>query len=572
MTPTGGRSVLPRGPAAPLVASGLLLGLAYPPFHLVAPSFLALVPLALWVGRLPRGPEGRREALRGGLLLGLVFHSLLLHWLATALVAHSLLAVPAFLAAVLVLSGLLAAGTAAMHALTDRLAWPVWLAVPVCWTATEWLRAHLGDLSFPWMQLGDSLTGWPRLVGAADVVGSRGLSFWLALVSGLVAEALLRRAPPALERWLPGDGPGAEGPAAAGGRLAWRPAVAALLVVAVPLAYSLHRWTTLELEPAAEVTVLQPDVAPELKLAPDAAADSAGASVARLLGGAAAPEAGRADLVVLPETVVPRAVDAPSGGGGSARSRDGSSGAAGWVTDVAGRLGAPVLFGALDERRPPGGDGVERRNAVFLRAPDGRRLGRYAKRRLVPAVETTPFLEAAWLREGLAGLLGPRFGGLTPGPGPRLLAAGGTRFGVLICYESIFAGLGRGYRERGADVLINVTNDAWFGRDEPAWRRTSGLYQHPAHLVMRAVETRTGVVRSANSGVSGVVDPMGRWTRRTELFEPAAFTETVSTTEGRTLYVRWGDVVGGMAALAAALGVVAAALRGRRGRGPPARA
>lgn len=563
MTRAGGRSVLPRGPAAPLVASALLLGLAYPPFHLLAPSFLALAPLALWVARLPRGAGGRREALRGGLLVGLLFHSLLLHWLVTALAAHSLLAVPAFLATVAVLAALVAASTAAMHAVTDRLGWPVWLAVPVCWTAMEWLRAHLGDLSFPWMQLGDSLTGWPRVIGAADVVGSRGLSFWLALVSGLVAQALLRRAPPALERWLPGTGPDAAraGPA-------WRPAAAALLVVAVPLAYSLHRWSALELEPAAEVTVLQPDVAPELKLAPDEAADSARASVDRLLDGPGVPEAGRADLVVLPETVIPGVVGAPSGDRTTAPSGETSPGPAGWITELAGRIGAPVLYGAVDERPRPVGGGVERHNGAFLRGPDGRRLGRYAKRRLVPAVESTPYLEAAWLRDGLAGLLGARFGGFSPGRGPEVLPAGGARFGVLVCYESIFAGLARGYRERGTDFLVNLTNDAWFGRDEPAWMRTSGLYQHPAHLVMRAVETRTGVVRSANSGISGVVDPLGRATRRTELFEPAAFTSTVYTTEGRTLFVRWGDLVGGLAAAAAAAGVVGAGLRRRGGPAP----
>lgn len=561
--PPAGRGVLPRGPAAPLLASASLLGLAFPPFHLLVPSFLALAPLGLWVGRLPRGPGGRREALRGGFLVGLVFYSLLLHWLATALVVHSPLAIPAFAVTVLVLAALLSAATAVMHALVARLSWPVWLALPVAWTAMEWFRAHMGDLAFPWMQLGDSLTGWPRLIGAADVVGSRGLSFWLALVSGLVAEAVLRWRPPALEAWLPPDGP-ATVPAAGdtGSAGPWRPAAAAILVVAVPLAYSLHRWSSLEPEPAARVTVLQPDVAPELKLAPADAADSARASVGRLVDGPPTASGGT-DLVVLPETVVPEVVDRPPRDGGAEPDGEPSSRPGDWITPVAERHGAPVLYGALDESVRADGKGVERHNAAFLRAPDGRRLGRYAKRRLVPAVERTPFVEASWLRRGLAGLLGPRFGGFSPGPGPGLLAAGGARFGVLICYESIFAGLGREYRRREADFLVNVTNDAWFGRDEPAWMRTSGLHQHPAHLVTRAVETRTGVVRSANSGISGVVDPLGRTTRRTRLFEPAAFTATVLTTDGETLFVRWGDVVGGLAALAAAVGTLAAAAAGR---------
>src|SRR5207245_6509472 len=72
----------------------------------------------------------------------------------------------------------------------------------------------------------------------------------------------------------------------------------------------------------------------------------------------------------------------------------------------------------------------------------------------------------------------------------------------LSCYEAIFAGLARDYRRGGADFLVNITNDAWYGR-------TAGPYQHASHLVMRAIETRMGVARAANSGISETVDPLG---------------------------------------------------------------
>ena len=115
------------------------------------------------------------------------------------------------------------------------------------------------------------------------------------------------------------------------------------------------------------------------------------------------------------------------------------------------------------------------------------------------------------------------------------IAAG--RFGVLICYESIFEEVSRGYRRRGADFIVNITNDEWFGR-------TSAPYQHMAHLVMRAIENRVGIARAANSGISGFVDPLGRLSRRTTLFTEAFVRGEVLTAPVLTLYTRLGDWVG----------------------------
>ena len=152
------------------------------------------------------------------------------------------------------------------------------------------------------------------------------------------------------------------------------------------------------------------------------------------------------------------------------------------------------------------------------------------------------------------------------------MEADGATFGVLICYESIFAGLSREFRRRGADYLVNITNDAWFGSEEPSWsRRSSALWQHPAHLVLRAIENRIGIARAANTGISEIVDPLGRVHEATELFTSAVFTADVLTTRGLTPFSRFGDVVGWLAALATAVGAVLPAIRGgaARATGPP---
>lgn len=545
------RALRPPAHAAPLLASALLLGLAFPPFHLLLPSFVALVPYAVWAARLPAGEAGRSEALRGGFLLGLVSQSLLLYWLATALLPYTPLAPLAFLLPVAAVAALVATATLGVHQAVRRLGLPIWVALPLFWTGMEWLRAHLGELSFPWMGLGDSLTGYPLLVGGADLVGSRGLSAWLALCNGLAAEALLRRRPAWAERYLPPDRSPRRG--------SWLlPAAGLVLVVAAEAGYSAWRWHALEPRPVARVGIVQPDVSVELKRRAGPAVDTTVARVRRLVE-SELTGAVDLDLVVLPETAFPVVVDRPPG-----RRRGGRSDLAAFVVEMARTARAPVLYGALGTTDATGDRRY--RNSVHLRGPEGERLGSYHKRRLVPMIERVPWAGPAPGSDLAAEVLGPGFGGYAPGPEPRLMAAGRGRFGVLVCYEAIFAELSRAYRLRGADFLVNVTNDAWFGRDEPAWARTSALWQHPAHLVMRAVENRMGIARSANTGISLTVDPLGRVRHRTPLFERAAFAAPVLTTEGTTVYARWGDVVGWAAALACLGVALASGWRRRRPR------
>src|SRR2546430_359757 len=117
------------------------------------------------------------------------------------------------------------------------------------------------------------------------------------------------------------------------------------------------------------------------------------------------------------------------------------------------------------------------------------------------------------------------------------------RFGVMICYESAFEDLARGYRRRGAEFLVNITNDAWYGR-------TAGPYQHAAHLVMRAIETRMGIARAANDGISEFLDPLGHTYAETGLEQEAMVADRLRTSDVIPLYVRLGDWVGTLCVLA----------------------
>ncbi len=494
--------LLPRRGARllPLLSAGLLLA-SFPPLHLGVPPFVALVPVAVLVAELPPGADGAGTALRAGLLLGAVYFGLLLHWLVVALFRLSPVALPGYLSVVAVLAALVGLVVWALHRLHHGLGLPLWVALPLAWTAGEWLRAHLpGGLAFPWLGLGTSLTGYPELVGIAEVVGARGVTFWLAGVSGLGAGVLVR--------WRRGR--------------SWKGASAAAILAAVlPAAWGVWRADTLRTRPAARVAFLQPDVPAEVKEEPIRAVET---TRARLDGLLARIDAGEVDLVVTPETAFPVALEEPRWD--SLRA---------WLRAEAREVGAPILVGAHGTGTSAGGE-ARRHNSAFLVGADGLSGYAYHKRRLVPVVETAPAI----------------FGGV-PGPAPASLAsgrsrplatiAGGARFGTLICYESAFPAEARAYRRAGADFLVNITNDAWYG-GERWYTRTAGLWQHPAHLVMRAVETRTGVVRAANAGISMLVDPSGRVRESTDLFEEAVRVGDVRTTDVRTFYVRYGDVAG----------------------------
>jgi apolipoprotein N-acyltransferase len=215
-------------------------------------------------------------------------------------------------------------------------------------------------------------------------------------------------------------------------------------------------------------------------------------------------------------------------------------------------------------------------NSAFLLRRGDLDPWRYDKRHLVAAVERVPLVPAPWFPDG--------FPGYHPGSSYPVVevetgAGPPVAVGVTICFESAFSRAARGLVRSGADVLVNLTNDAWFGTRDGL--RTHALWQHPAHLVLRAVETRTPVLRAANTGVSMVVDRRGRVVARTPLFEEARLpVELPAPPEGAdpggpgagpTLFVRTGDLVGPVCVLAALLALLAGWRGGRSRRHTPAR-
>jgi apolipoprotein N-acyltransferase len=180
-----------------------------------------------------------------------------------------------------------------------------------------------------------------------------------------------------------------------------------------------------------------------------------------------------------------------------------------------------------------GGELVRHFNGAILLAPDGRLAASHAKQHLVPFGEYVPLRPYLPFLEPLVVSVGD----FTAGTSDEPLALGPMRLGLLICYESIFPDIARRSVSREANLLVNLTNDAWYGR-------SSAPHQSMAMAVFRAVENKRALVRAANTGISGFVDPVGNIVERTGLFVETALVQRVPLLDGQTVFNRQGHLFG----------------------------
>ena len=489
--------------------SGALLFLSFPTLGHPAAAWLALVPLLTAAARATPW-----QALRLGAVTGFVHFAGTLYWIPAVMIDYGGLPAPAawlvhaLLVAVLALfPALFAAGVAD---LTARFGPRGLLFAPALWVTAELGRMHLFT-GFPWALLGYSQIPFPAVAQAASVVGVLGVSALVAAVNGAVAHALVA-------------GPGRGRPPLA--------VTAALVAAAVAFgAWRLQDGSLLRAGSALRVAALQGNVRQDEKWNPR----RSDAILETYLGQTRRAAGAGARLVVWPETATPFALD-----------RDPRGEA---VRAAARESGAHLLVGTTEVAR---GAETRRYNAAYLIEPGrGSTSGVYRKQRLVPFGEYVPLRRALFFVSPLVETVAD----FSAGAEARTLPAGGGRVGAAICYEIIYPGLVRELVLRGAGLLATITNDAWYGR-------TAAPHQHFQQAAMRAIEQGRFLVRAANTGISGVIDPYGRVLARSGLFEPAVVVEDVRFLSGLTLYGRWGDAP----AYAGAVIALAALGRGRRRR------
>lgn len=495
-----------------VVASAVLFAVAFPPFNLILPAFLCLVPITLYIAHLANNDAPAWEAAKTGFWFGLLGYACNLYWIASALYIFTPLAALGYVGAIIWLAPIIAITFTALFVARRLTGWPFAILLPIIWTASELLLNYLGDLSFPWLPLGLSMSHYPLMLQAADISGVRGLSFWIAATSGLIVDA-----------WMFKDD------------IKWvtrRAVIVAAMAIAVA-GYGYWRMHSIPLTPVTNISVIQPNIPEEAKIKGDRRIEHVGITAA-----ATRAITTKTGLVVWPETALSGFLWRYPEWRDSLRA-------------VASTVHAPILFGVLDSNWPSN-DKFRYWNAAMITDSTGEITGQepYHKEYLVPIVERVPFVNPDWF-EGIQ-----YFGGFGRGENPVPFTLPFGKVGVLICYESVFPQLSRNYKKDGVTLLSNITNDAWFGH-------SSAPYQHFAHLAIRAVETRLPIVRSANTGISGYIDPLGRVRESTAIFSLAVGTYVIESTTAKTLYLYLGDWIGGLCALGV-LALLAVAFKKRR--------
>jgi len=351
-------------------------------------------------------------------------------------------------------------------------------AVAALWTGIE--RTH-GPLGFAWLMLGNAGIGMAAPMRLAPLVGVYGLSFVFALIAATVALLILRR--PRRE-------------------LAWL-----AVLVALPFLPPLP-------EPSAgtETAVL---VQPNLPEEADWMPVTIDAAQRRLVDvTAAAAESGPTNLIVWPESPGPFDYYRDA----SFREK---------VTELAQQTHAWFIFGTVAET--PQGQPL---NSAVILSPDGRLVDRYDKIYLVPFGEFIPPL-FGWVNH-ISRAAAEEAGDFVPGHRIVVAPAGEDKVGTFICYESAFPHLVRQFVKQGANVLVNISNDGYFGH-------SNARQQHLLLVRMRAAENRRWILRDTNDGITAVVDPAGRVTGGLAMYQLATGRFRYSPESSITPYSEFGD-------------------------------
>ena len=504
----------PGGTRRALLAAvgGLMLAASFPNLELAPLAWIGLVPILLGA----RGLRPRRAFLVGW-FGGFVFFMATVYWVAPTIGRYTAVPLPLAVGILVLMNSVLAIYhglfVAGLTWLEERRVPAIWVA-PALWVTLEWLRGWF-LIGFGWAGLGYSQYRFHDLVQVSEVTGVYGVSAVLVLFN-VVATAVVAEQGRRVRRLWPAL------------------VVTSVLVAGLPIAGRLRAAAIAAKPPAGslDVALVQGNVEQDQKWDPAYQNDT----VARYRELTLSAAGERPALVVWPETATPFFFQEQS------RFREGMLG-------LAGEADTYLLFGSPAYRRLPQG-GFEEFNRAYLVSPAGRELGSYDKIELVPFGEYVPFRRILFFVDQIVYAVGT----VVPGVVPTVFDIPGARFGTLICYEGIFPGLTRRFVADGANFLVNVTNDAWYGR-------TSAPRQHLAHATFRAIENRVPIVRAANTGISAIIDPDGRIRWEGPLFEPLWHVEEIHWTGVRTFYTRFGDVFVWLCALVTALGVATTLLR-----------
>jgi apolipoprotein N-acyltransferase len=453
-----------------------------------------------WVALVPLFLALRNASARRALVLGWWTETLMIwlgfYWLVGTMVRFGFIAVPLSL----LFLGIIGIGNGIRlglftwwirHTETATCAWWYRLLLPACtYVALDYLFPRV----FPWHLGFTQLRALP-FIQIADITGIYGITFLLVVCSSVGAAFF----PYSLQ------------PTRA---MRWRMTLSLVCLLLLTVGYGIWRMhqvtTAMHQAPALRLALIQPNIGIYEK--EEATGREAHLRLQVEMSHATLVQ--HPDLIIWPESMYPFAVPT--------HTRH-------LVLPPMPPHGSPHwLVGALTyEPRDPE---LQVFNSALLVAPDTRILGRYDKQQLLAFGEYIPLQRyVPFLRD-----ISPTIGNLTPGTGGLVTLPNGVSIGALICYEDILPFLSRQAVRQGAQVLVNLTNDAWFGQ-------TRAPYLHRSLAAFRAIENRVYLVRVTNTGLTSIIDALGREPRALPIYQRNTLVHTIQPLQLSTVYTRYGD-------------------------------
>jgi apolipoprotein N-acyltransferase len=496
--------------------SGGLLALSFPKPELSFLAWFAFVPLLLAAGRKSAG-----KAFKLGLITGIAAYGGIIYWINIVVTRYGNLPFAVSFIVFMILVTYLALYVAVLMFFVrkgEEKGIPLLLSFPVIWVGLEYLRSFFLT-GFPWASLGYSQYRVLPLIQIADITGVYGLSFLVALANIAVYQVIKSMA--GRERNIrPG-----------------RSVAFFLLLFTATMVYGIERMDRPVTGTPVKVSLIQGNIDQSVKW--DPAFQETTLSIYEKLSRRAGSS--KPDLVVWPESAVPFFFQE--------NTADSLK-----IEKLAEALDSWMIVGSPAYDNEEGN--IKYRNSAYLISPRGVVAGRSDKIHLVPFGEYVPLAKMLpFVHKLVVGV-----GDFSPGEATAPLSTDKGKIGVLVCFEGIFPELSRDYVREGSRLLVNITNDAWYGR-------SSAPYQHLSMTVFRAVENRVPLIRAANTGISAIINSNGRIISRTPLFREAFLNGTVHMGSGNTIYDRFGDAFAQGCMALSVIFIMAAFIRKNRRKG-----
>ncbi|MBW1847200.1 MAG: apolipoprotein N-acyltransferase [Deltaproteobacteria bacterium] len=481
--------------------SGIMLTASFPRTGLFWLAWFSLLPLLYALKNLPGN-----ERFRLGLLTGLVHYLTLIYWLVHTMRTYGYL--PLYLSVIILL---LLSFYLALYIAVFSVAAPILCSKPrtllfigpFLWVALEYVRSFLFS-GFPWELLGYSQYPWLSIIQISDIAGVYGVSFLILFSNMAFFITILHFSK---KKWQNGT---------VSKKLAAASIFSLVLIIALSFFYGKWRITSVNKmiseSASSRIAIVQGNIEQSEKW-DDKFRRS---TTEKYIDLSMKLSSDKPELVVWPETATPFYFFYDP-----VLSQ--------MVLDSIQETDAYFLIGSPSFVR--NGRIAEYYNSAYLISPDGIPFGKYDKAHLVPFGEYVPLRR--WLP--FIGKIVAGVGDFMPGPKGNVLEWKDAHLGVLICYEMIFPELSRAMVKNNASLLLNITNDAWYGV-------SSAPYQHFSMAVFRAVENKRTLIRSANTGISGFIHPTGRIMAKTGIFQDATLTKTVPVLKEISFYTRYGDI------------------------------